>query len=160
AGWPGRPLVSVIVGLAAGVVGILIRIFRTRATVGSVALFVDRRVPASRNVIVTAHELGADSARGYVPSLVLRRAAGVVRDVAAGALVPLRTALLALLATGAVWLFAVTRAGAPILARSSSPGASSSTPTIDGVDIVIAAPTYAGRPAVTLHNPERIEALA
>jgi hypothetical protein len=159
-GWPRSPLGALIAGITGGVFGLIVRVFSTRARVGPIALFVERRVPSSRNLIATAHELRDESTSAYVRSLVLGRAADVARTVDAGALVPLRTAALVLAATLAVWLFATTRAGAPILSPVGSRSASGTTPTIERVDVVVTPPAYAGRSPVTLRDPARIEVLA
>ena len=75
----------------------------------------ERRVPASRNVILTAHELGGAMVDdSYVRTLVLRRADEIARTVDSVTLVPTSAATIALVATLAVWFFAVTRAGAPV----------------------------------------------
>ena len=160
AGWPSRPSAALIVGIVGGLAGTVGRVFLTRAALGSIALFVEKRVPASRNVIATAHELRAESTSAYVRSLVLRRAEEVARGVDIGALVPMRTALVALLVTIAAWLFAVTRAGAPILSRTGGGGSTSPLPSLDAVDVVVAPPPYAARAPIKFHDPTRIEALA
>jgi hypothetical protein len=161
AGWPAKVVPAVVVCVGAAVVGTIIRILRTRAANGPVALYVERRVPESRNLIVTAHELGAGASTTYVRSLVLRRAAEVARTVNAGSLVPLRNAFIALVATTLVWLFALSRAGSPILVAPAGPfGGGARTATIDGVEVVVTPPAYSGQAPRTLRDPSRIEALA
>jgi hypothetical protein len=159
-GWPSHPLGALAAGIAAGIAGVLIRVLSTRSAVGPVALFVERNVPASRNVIATAHELGDDTTTAYVRALVLNRAAQVARTVDVGQLVPLRTALIALASALGVWLFATVRAGAPTVSPIGSVSAAVTAPTLDAVDVAITPPAYAGRSTVSLHDPARIEALA
>jgi hypothetical protein len=78
-----------------------------------------------------------------------------------GTLVPLRNAILALLATLAVWLFAVAQAGSPGLApHSGSFSSSGGAPSLDGIEVIVTPPSYAGRVVQTLRNPTRVEALA
>ena len=160
AGWPSRPAGAVAAGIAVGLAGVLIRVFSARAAIGPVALFVERNVPASRNVIVTAHELREETTTAYVRSLVLHRAAEVARTADVGELVPLRTALIALALALAAWLLAAVRAGAPAFSPIGGRGAAVSVPTLDAVDVSIAPPAYSGRSSVLLHNPARVEALA
>jgi hypothetical protein len=160
AGWPSRPVGAIVAGIAVALIGVLVRVLSTRAAVGSIALFVERKVPASRNVIATANELRADTTSPYVRSLVLSRAAEVARTVHVGELVPLRATLAALTVTLVIWLFAAMRAGAPILPAIGHRDAVSAPPTLDAVDIAITPPSYAGRPPVALHDPARIEVLA
>jgi len=160
-GWPTHVVAAVAVGLLVGLAGVLIRVLQARAATGPVVLFVERRVPQSRNVIVTAYELGTATSQSYVRSLVLRRAAEVARDVNPGSLVPLRNAILALLATLAVWSFAVARGGSAVLAPPSGAFSSNGgTPSLDGIELTVTPPSYSGRSPQTLRDPTRVEALA
>ena len=160
-GWPTRPLGAVFLGATFAVVGTLIRVFITRRRHASVPAYVERRVPTSRNIILTAHELGgATGEYSYVRALVLRRADEIARTVDSVTLVPTSAATIALVATLAVWFFAVTRAGAPVSIGTRALRIGASGPSIDGVDVVVTPPAYTGRQAQTLHDPTRVEALA
>jgi hypothetical protein len=157
-GWPGGAVPAALFGVTLASLGILIRVLTTRAEHRSIPAFVERHVPASRNVILTAHEIGADSS-SYVHTLVLRRAAEVASAVDVSTLVPTTTAAIAFIATLAVWLFAVARAGTPISLGSKSLGFTASGPSIDGVEIVVTPPSYSGQAPRTLRDPARVEAL-
>lgn len=161
AGWPAAPRSAALLGAALAFVGTLIRVFMTRRGHPSVPAYVERRVPASRNVILTAYELGHPrDARSYVRTLVLQRADDIARTVDSGKLVPTSAAMLALIATLTVWLFAVARAGSPVSIGSRTLGIGTAGPSIDGVEVVITPPAYAKRTTQTLRDPTRVEALA
>jgi hypothetical protein len=160
-GWPATPQSAVGLGVAAVVAGIVVRILRTRATHRSVAAFVERRVPQSRNLILTAHELEATQvAPSNVSALVLRRASQVASGVDVPVLVPVRAAVAAFVATLLVWLFAVTHAGSVASLTRRPLGTIASNPTIDGVEIVVTPPDYAHQTTRTFRDPSRVEALA
>jgi hypothetical protein len=157
---PTRPVLGAVAGGVLAIAGMLIRVLMTRSSRGSIAAFVERRVPASRNVILTAHEIGRADAQSTVRALVLRRAASVATDVDVGALVPMRAAAIALVATLLVWLLAVGRGGVIASLAHAPLGIGTSGPSIDAVEIVVTPPAYARQSARTLRDPARVEALA
>ena len=160
-GWPSRPAAAATLGAALAIAGMLVRVFAIRRGHPSMPAFVERRVPVSRNILLTAHELGhARPVDSYVGTLVLRRADEIARTVDSRELVPTNAAALALIATLGVWLFAVSRAGSPLSVGSRPLGVGASGPSIDGVEVVVTPPGYAGRAAQTLRDPTRVEALA
>ena len=161
AGWPGRPLLAGVVGLTIGCIGILISILLTAADLTSVDRFVEARLPASRNLVATAAELETSGVAGYVPALVLDRAAALVAPVDPRDLVPSRRAFTALAAALAAWAFAVARAGAPLASRDAVRALVSGTPHgIASVNVTITAPSYTHRPPLTVADPSRVEAIA
>jgi hypothetical protein len=161
AGWPARPAGTVSVAAACVVAGMLIRILIVRRSHPSVAAFVEHGVPASRNVILTAHEIGdVERPSSPVTALVVRRAAEVARGVDVRALVPVHIAAIAFAAMLAAWLFTVA-AGRSAIATGRGPFRGAlSNPSMDAVDITITPPAYAHRTTRTLRDPARIEALA
>jgi len=160
-GWPSGRMLALLLGASLAVVGVAIRILRTRAAYASVPAFVERRVPSSRNVILTAHELSAARpAESQVNQLVFRHAAKVAASVDVGTLVPMHVAVIAFIATLAVWLFALT-AGHSVASVGRGPlGIASSAPSIDGVEVVVTPPSYSHQAPRTLRDPARVEALA
>lgn len=158
-GWPDSPSAAAALGIAAVIIGILISILTSRSRGVTPALFVERQLPASRNLIATAAEL-SPSAVGYVPSLVIARAEALIRPIGVSALVPVAKpvgfALVALVA----WLGTVSNAGHALITRDAVRAlAPSSGPVLTSLDASIAPPSYSGRRAETLRDPSRIEAL-
>jgi hypothetical protein len=162
-GWPHRDDVGALiaVGVAAGLCGALVVAWSRAGHRRHVAAIVERRVPASRNLILTAHELSDDTSARYVPGLVFSRAARLVETLDPATLFPARNALLALVAILVVWAFVVDRPALPMPAalRHSSSLPENRVPTIDGVDVTVEPPAYTGRTAQRLRDPSRIEAL-
>jgi len=162
-GWPHSPAGAALLGGTLAVAGGALSVAFRRTRDESAALFVERRAPESRNVILTAHELTArGDATGYIPALVVRRAAELASTLDPRVLVPTRQVAVAFAATLALWLFAVTRAGTPVTGGGGGPLGDSqgAEPSVDGVDVVIVPPGYTSRSPQTLRDPARIEALA
>jgi hypothetical protein len=157
-GWPAHSGTAVVFGAILAMAGTLICVFRTRSRHPSVAAFVERRVPASRNVILTASELDAD-ASSYVATLVRRRAAAVASEVDVPSLVPARNAGIAFIATFAFWLVVVAHGGSPISLSTRPLTIGASGPSVEAIDIVLTPPSYAGAASKTLHDPARVDAL-
>jgi hypothetical protein len=162
-GWPDRDNATwkIAAFVVAILVGCLIALVLTTNRRRRVALLVERRAPASRNLIVTAAELSATEPRGYVPELVFANAAKLVNAMDPAALVPtLRSAILAG-AVFATWLLVSARS-TPISEslRGASTVGASGAPVISGVDVTVAPPAYTGRATETLHDPQRVTALA
>jgi hypothetical protein len=155
-------------GLILGAAGSVMRLLMTRPTAASVAAFVERRAPECRNVVITGAELigvPADrtaAAGDYVASIVWRDAARVVRSLSAQRLVSARRPLVLLLAAAILWTAALVRAASPALAAfiPASRGSAPAGATIGGIDVEITPPAYTGLPSKTVHDPDRIEALA
>ena len=161
-GGPGRSIGTALISLGvaaalAGLAWILPTASRTR-----LAATIERRTPASRNLVMTAAELlSAERATpSYIRARVFDDAARLTRQLSIADLVPLRAARLAALVAIALWssslVWASVRATERALARPSSPTAA----TITGVRVEVVAPEYARRPARTHDEPQRVEALA
>jgi hypothetical protein len=123
---------------------------------------VERRTPTGRNLIVTAAELleSPRESSGYVPGLVVRRAAAMARELNPARIFPGRNAAAAL-AIAVVLLAGVLALPATDVGREDArltrvPG----LPGIERVDATVTPPSYSGLPATTLVNPSRIETLA
>jgi hypothetical protein len=127
-----------------------------------IAAAIERRTPASRNLVVTASELldAGDTAPGYVRTRVFDDAARLTRQLSVTGLVPFRPAWLAIVIAAAAWSGAIawasTRARETATARPSSPNAAS----VSHVTVEIIPPDYARQAARTHEDPPRVEALA
>lgn len=160
---PGRSLPAValisagIAAASAGLVWVLPAASRIR-----LAAAIERRAPASRNLVMTAAELLTDAQvrPGYVRTRVFDDASRLTRQLSIGDLVPFRGATIA--AVVAVTLWSGALAWASVLVPEIA-GAKPSSPTaasIGGVTIEVVAPDYARRPSRTYADPQRVEALA
>ncbi|HEY4218645.1 MAG TPA: DUF4175 family protein [Gemmatimonadaceae bacterium] len=166
AGWPfatvGR---AGAVGIALGAFGCIISILLTRPAAPALAAYVERRVPQCRNVVVTGTELLSlnTSANDYVASLVWRDAARTARTLTASRIASARRALTVLGIAAAIFALALARMANPALAALAPLARHSATAgaaTIDRIDVIVTPPPYASLPPTTLHDPQRIDALA
>ncbi|MEA3246031.1 MAG: DUF4175 family protein, partial [Gemmatimonadota bacterium] len=175
AGWPARD--AIFTPLAAGIVALVLgaatRLVLARPTRAAAARAIERAAPASRNVILTAFELDAGAAgaasisgvraaegRGAVASYVCQAVRARAADVLAGLdparLFPARGRTVLALAALAAWLLAVSRAtGGDVTGRTTA-----AAPMIDRVDVTVTPPSYTGRAASRVRNPDRVEVLA
>jgi hypothetical protein len=165
AGVPTRDTVAplVVAGVLLSVIGSVISILVTTTWRRRTAVAVEQRTPESRNLIITAAELATTrDMEGYAPGLVFREASRLVGRLNPSVLFPARRAIVALMAVLGAWLLVVMRPGLPISAtlRGVEPRDAAGPPVIDGIDVVVRPPAYTGRPAQTVRDPSRIEALA
>jgi hypothetical protein len=164
-GFSGLPIVAAlafgVIGAVAGAVVAFARMRRGR----SIAVRVEARTPASRNVLLTAAELldGRVSASPYVHAAVLRAAAQIAQRAEPRGLFPMKRAATAAAGSGAAWVLVLLVA----ILSGSSPGALPALPvrsddvaSIAGVDVEIVPPAYTGAATQRVRDPERIEALA
>ncbi|MBK6495253.1 MAG: hypothetical protein IPG05_09145 [Gemmatimonadetes bacterium] len=161
-GWPIRdglgPLL--LLGALAGVGGGLRWALLRRASRRSVAVQIESRVPACRNLLVTASELLEGSrVDPYVAALVYEQAAALTVSFALPAVLPNRAALQRLMLAAAVWGSAVTWR-ATHAEQADAMAAQSGPPAITDVTVVITPPAYLGLAPRTVSNPGRIEAVA
>jgi hypothetical protein len=157
--WPAAGLLALVVALAAlGAVAALLLARNSRA---HVAALLEARVPASRNLIITADELFTSSASGYVPDLVVREAARVARSVELSRVFPIRGAIAALVSAIALWLAGATLVAAPADSRIASVRAVlvRGSAAVSRVDAEVAAPAYVSAATRTVRDPSRVEAL-
>jgi len=134
--------------------------FRTRR---AAAAAIERAAPSCLNVVITAEELERHPERfaAGVARRVPTHAAAAIADLRPGAVVPLHRIALPLAAALGLSLLSsqpggqVTREAVDALTRAALP-ILASTPA---VRVSIEPPSYANRPAVTLTDPVRIEAL-
>jgi len=164
AGWPSRGATALTLAFfgAAVIAGVIAGLALTANRRRRVADVVERRAPASRNLIVTASELFGTETSGYVPELVLSRAARFVDQLDPAALVPTRRSAVAAGALFATWLLVVSRALLPasVSLRGEPADSPTSPPALHGIDVTVTPPAYAGRAVTTIHDPSRITALA
>jgi len=163
AGWPASATLARLIVLAVlcVVVGVTTRLLLSARRRRPIADSIEQRAPVCRNLVITASELMSGTrVNDRIGVIVNREAARIVRGLDLGSLYPARNAVIALVATIAVWSATVasTRASGAGLSRAFR--ASPSGSVIDAVDVTIIPPAYAGRPAQSLHDPARIEALA
>lgn len=137
--------------------------WRSPRTLMDVAARIESRTPAAKNLLITAAELSAraQSVRADVRDVVFRDAADCAARIDVAALFPARrvsasaVVAVALLAAGlsvnGQWI-----ARARDVIRAGAPGA----PSIARVVVTVTPPAYSGRPAQSLTDPERIDALA
>ena len=130
---------------------------------GDIPALIEARTPASRNLLRTAAELTAGDADAppYMSARVLNDATVLANRIDLRTLFPARPVGIAAVAAFVVWaaaLGASTTRGevASAAPRPSSPSAA----TLEGIEIVITPPAYAGQPALTAQNPARVVALA
>jgi len=163
AGWPSRGATALTLAFfgAAVIAGVIVGLALTANRRRRVADVVERRAPASRNLIVTAWELSGTETSGYVPELVLSRAARLVDQLGPAALVRTRRSAVAAGTLFATWLLVVSRSLLPasISLRGEPADSPTSPPALHGVDVTVTPPAYVGRGATTVHDPSRITAL-
>ena len=162
----GRVMQTAIAGVVLAALGIALRIHLSSRRRESIAGLVERRVPQSRNVIVTAAELIDRPApvRPDVRARLFREADRIVGGLDAARLFPARRAIAAFSTGALLWAGALILVSARPVLSSSSPDARADVPvdalSIDGIEIVVTPPSYTGRPAQMLRDPARLEALA
>jgi len=128
-----------------------------------IAVLLERQVPASRNLILTAAEIaeGKISAARHITDRVYRDAEALVGSLDVLVLWPLRrvviVAAVAAIGSAAVIGLSARRAGpATTDARPTSENAAQ----VHGVEIEITPPAYVDRPSQVVRDPARVEALA
>jgi hypothetical protein len=149
------------IAIAAG--GMAVAALRGSATPAGAAAAIERFEPSCRNVVITAEELHRhpERASARVIERVTRAASEASREVRAQSVVPAHhiavpfgaTVVMAALASPYVStpaksaIAAITRAVVPAPAAAPL------------ITVVVESPAYTHRPAITLTNPDRIEAL-
>ena len=162
--WWGSGLVShaVLTGILLAAAGMATRAAAAPRSSRRIAALVERRTPTSRNVIMTVAELADRPVvmRDDIRARLLRDADRVSAQVDPAALFPARRATTALTVGAALWAIALVVVSAR--AATSEPVApiSAESVSIDGIEVRITAPGYAGGAVRSLTDPARIEALA
>lgn len=163
AGWPARrAFANSIVAALCVAVGVATRMLIARRRQKPIAYDVERRAPSCRNIVITADELLAGGKVDVrVGAVINREAARIVGGLDLATLFPARNAIVAVVASFVVWAITIGARGAPAAALSRAIAtASGARAGIDGVDVTVLPPSYTGRPAQSLRDPARIEALA
>jgi hypothetical protein len=152
---------SLSIAFIAASFGAFVCAFALRASRSALAIAVERRAPAFKNVLVTTQELPETTAE-YVRQAVFAEAARLTRDVDPAVLFPARRRVITLGAGAAAWLAAVALPlvppREPTTARSEM--RPTENPTIDAVEVRIEPPAYTGLAPRSVRNPSRIEAIA
>jgi len=128
----------------------------------SAAHVVERRVPASRNVVLTAAELMRQAGRvpPHVRAAVLVAAGRVIRPLEPRTLQPVGRGLALLGASAACWalglaLMLARPEGLPALVDAADGNA-----VIHAVEVLVTPPAYLTADTVTVRDPARVRALA
>lgn len=170
-GWPARgmPFATALVAVALTAAGVVLRLTATADLRHDAAHEVERAAPGARNLLITAAELVAvepgqhpeasPQAPGYAERLVLDRAAQFVGTLDLASLLPLRRAILLLLAAIGLWSAAVLRINAPAARRAAVVAAAAQMAVVDRIDVTVTPPAYAKQQSRSLRDPSRIEAL-
>jgi hypothetical protein len=127
-----------------------------------VAALIERKTPASRNLILTAAEI-SENRTSSTPAIAMRifeDARRVMTDVALSRVFPAGV-------TAAIVCVAIAIAGVAVVAGpggakslATARGASGAVATFRGVVVDVAPPAYSGRAGTQLRDPLRVEALA
>jgi hypothetical protein len=138
---------------------------------------VESRQPEFRNLLVTSRELVQHPlrARPAIRHKIFRDAALVVERTTLDAIVPSRDTTRAGAAAAGIALVAVaiwygaslwstrdgaTRAAPVRIERSAGSSSAGAATGVRAITAIVTPPSYTGRPAITLDNPARIEAMA
>ncbi|MEX2609186.1 MAG: hypothetical protein WEA24_04510 [Gemmatimonadota bacterium] len=160
---PERGTAGLRLGLAlAGALAGALVALSVRRRRPSTAHVVERRVPASRNVVLTAAELVVrpGSIPPHIRAVVLAEAGRVLRPLDARTLQPVGRGLALLGASAGCWalglaLMMARPEGLPALVDAADGNA-----VIQGVEVLVTPPAYLPADTVTLRDPARVEALA
>jgi hypothetical protein len=156
-------LVAVAVVAAGAIVGAAVGVVAGRHSLERIAVALEHRAPASRNLILTAAELagGRITAAPAAASRVYRDAAALVGRLDLSLLIPLRRAIaVATTAAIASVAIAVVSAGRPDAGPEGAQPSSGTAARLLGVDVEVTPPEYTARPSILHRDPSRIEALA
>lgn len=134
----------------------------TRRTRQHPAVLVESRVPACRNVLVTAEALlsGKLHAKPQVTAVVLEDASRRADEIVPSDLWPWTRPAIGLVLVLGSWVFASLVPITPLGVLVPGASAEAAAPAIDQVNAVVTPPAYTGRAAATFSNPERIILLA
>ena len=153
-------LVSSGLALLGAAAGVLLAVRKKRP----VALLVERQAPQCRNLVITAAELlrAPQRTTPFMAQQVWGEATRLLGALDPRGLFPARREVGFLAATSVAWASALVwfalHAATPGVARTGA-GEGLTGALIDNVMVVATPPAYTGRAAITLHNPDRIEAL-
>ncbi len=162
-GWrEATSLTAALSALALLVAGAVTGIVASIRRAPRVPLLVERRAPGCRNLLITATELieQPDRVRPWIGALVCREAARLTAQLDPRSLFPARPAVLRLAASTAVVTSAAFLLAALPARTVDRRAADANSAVISAIDITVTPPAYTARPALTLHDPARIEALA
>ena len=153
---------SVALAMLTVVIASAIAAWRSPRRPDALAAVIESRTAAAKNVLITAAELGGRPSpiRADVRDVVLRDAADVAARIDLAALFPGRRAAVQLLGALLLWSLAASVDRAWIARAREVVTGIAATPAIVRVAVTITPPAYTGRPAQTLTDPDRIDALA
>ena len=159
-------VIDIALLLVLGAVGAAIGWWQSQIARVKAAELLDARVPASKNLLVTANELlrGEEAQRGDVPALVLARADTIARTVNVAEAFPLRDAIRRLAASVVVWAVCLVfvHSNAPTaVARTVRTVAATAAGrvAVTGLSATVQSPMYARRGDSFTREPSRIEVL-
>lgn len=159
---PGNALALIATATALAVLGAVTHVAATRASRRRVALDIDRRMPAARNVIVTAAELieRPGNVRPYIGARVCAEASRLAAAADPASLFPARRTTLALLAAIAVWSLALLRAAPDVTVSADGIAVTGGGAAIDAVRVTVVPPAYTAGGAESAMDPARLTVLA
>jgi hypothetical protein len=145
----------------AGLIGGAIAGFIIAARKNTVA-DVEQRVPALKNVLLTAHELVTRSSHSsaQVTDLVFEHAANATRNLRPAIVFPSRHSLIALVVAVSTWVWVLTFAGSQDPQAPLTFGSPAPENVVGSIDVTISPPAYTRRDTINMSNPTRIEAIA
>ncbi len=144
------------------VVVVVMMIWRSPRRPRELAAEVESRTRVARNLLVTAAEIQADgvTVREDVRDVVLRDAAGAASRVNLAELFPVKRALVWAAALAAVWAIGLSVDRSTVARARDRMAGRALAPEISTVTITITPPSYTGRPAHVLSDPDRVDAIA
>ena len=157
--WPAQTAATA--ALLPIVLGAAMAIRRARRSRASVALELERRAPACRNVVVTAAQILSreEPVRDDIGARICRDAAEQLARIDLSRLVPIRGSLAALAAVA----LATTALAIGMPARTTAAGTLHVDPdaaAISRIDAQITPPAYSGRPAESSRDPKSLTVLS
>lgn len=134
----------------------------TRRARAHIAARIEAAEPGCRNILITAEALLAErlDTTPAVRSVVLDDAARKAMAIVPATLWPWRPVAAPIVGATALWVVATLLPLSQIARGIAGVTEAASVPSITHIDIVITPPLYAGQPASTLRDPDRIAPLA
>ena len=153
---------AAVTGITLAAIGVAVRLNRLSRRDGPIAELVEQRAGGCRNIVVTATELieRPVTVRPDIGERVFRDAGRVIGRLEPRAIFPARRAGTALGAAAIAWVTALVLVAPGSAAPSSARDVPLEAVAITDVEATVAPPAYASRPAQSLRDPSRIEALS
>ena len=160
---PGLGLTPLAITAAFVAFGVLTAwVFFARSAARGVAVTIERRTPASRNLVLTAAEMigTPGGVAPYIATRVLRDASALVSRVDLRHALPARSTIAGVTAAVALWAVAILVVNGRALNPAPVGPSSTTAAAVLAIDIEVTPPEYTGQLPRTIHNPSRLEVLA